>query len=75
MTPADIRSRKRSGDIAMARHVCIYLIKRSTDLTFKMVGKLFDRDHSTAVSSYAVVEAEIKAHPELEAELLELLKN
>lgn len=75
VTPADIRSRKRSGDIAMARHVCIYLIKRSTDLTFKMVGKLFDRDHSTAVSSYAVVEAEIKAHPELEAELLELLKN
>ncbi len=73
VSPEDIRSPKRGGSIATARHVCIYLIKKSTSLTYQAIGDLFHRDHSTVMSSIAVVEDLIRQNPGFEEELNALL--
>lgn len=43
------RSRKR--EIAYARQLCIYLIKRKTKFTFSDIGRYFNRDHTTVIHS------------------------
>ena len=59
----DIKSKKRSKDIAFARHTCIYLIKALTDMSLSAIGKVFGRDHSTVVNSLDTIENEIQTNP------------
>jgi len=49
----DIVSKKRSQDIAWARHVAIYLCRELTDNSLARIGEHFGgRDHSTVLHSY-----------------------
>lgn len=47
----EIRGSGRQGQVATARHMCIYLIRDNTSLSLADIGKIFGRDHSTAISS------------------------
>ncbi len=75
LTPADIKSRKKTKEIATARHICIYIIRSITDMSLPAIGKIFDRDHSTVMASLAVIENEKKKSPILEVEILDLIKD
>jgi len=70
----DIKSRKKTKEIANARHVCIYIIRKLTELSLPAIGKIFGRDHTTIMSSLSVVENEIKRNPMYEVEISELIK-
>ena len=74
LTPADIKSRKKTKEIANARHICIYIIRNITDLSLPAIGRIFDRDHSTVMSSLAVIEEERKKSPILDVEIRDLIK-
>lgn len=71
----DIKSRRQTGEVVNARHICIYLIRSLTDLTLSQVGGLFSRDHTTAMSSFRKIEKKISSDPSFEAEMNELISD
>ena len=74
LTSADIKSRKKTKEIAYARHICIYIIRTITDLSLPAIGKTFDRDHTTIMASIQVIEKEVKKSPLLDVEIRDLIK-
>ena len=48
----DIVSPKRNKEIALARNVCIFLIREIIEMSYPSIAKIFNRDHTTIISSY-----------------------
>jgi chromosomal replication initiator protein len=63
ITKEELESSRRTREIAMARHICIYLIHSITDMSLKSIGKLLNRDHSTIISSCDIVEKRMITDP------------
>lgn len=55
---ADIKGRKRSENIANARHMCVYLIRQLTSMSLMDIGAVFGRDHTTTINSIRKIEAD-----------------
>ncbi len=70
----DIYGKSRNKPVANARNVSIYIIRKVTPLSLKDVGHLYNRDHTTILSSIQTVEKEIAANPLLEIEITEMIK-
>ncbi len=70
----DIKSKRRTENVAYARHVSIYIIKKLTDLSLKEIGNIFGRDHSTALASISKIEVDIKTKKNLGNEITALIK-
>lgn len=51
----DLVSNKRSRRIAHPRQVAIYLCRELLEATFKAIGEAFNRDHSTIMHSYDLI--------------------
>ncbi len=73
-TAEDIKGTKRTKEIAYARHISVYLIKKLTDLSLTQIGKYLRRDHSTIISSLKTVEKELGANTQTNADVNELIK-
>ena len=71
----DIYSNKRTSNIAQARHICIYLMKKMLDASYQSMGRLLKRDHATIMHSYDRIEQEIKNNSSFEIEINELIKS
>lgn len=71
----NIKSKKKTGNIATARHVAIYIIKQLTELTLKEIGGIFERDHSTVISSIEKIENNIKTVNNFESEIARLIRD
>ncbi|MDH4128651.1 MAG: chromosomal replication initiator protein DnaA [Spirochaetota bacterium] len=57
---SDMKSKKRSDAIAKPRHIAVYLAKQLTNLSTTELGNEFGgRNHSTIISAYQKIEAEI----------------
>ncbi len=74
VTDDDLKSKKKSESIANARHICIYIIRKMTDLSLQSIGKIFSRDHSTVLSSINKVEINIKTKKNYEEEINNIIK-
>ena len=70
----DIKSSKRSKDIANARHITVYLIRKLVDMPLASIGKLLNRDHTTIMSSVENVEKQIKSSPAFENTINEIVR-
>ena len=70
----DIKSRKRNDTISNARHTAIYIIRKITNLSLKDIGKIFDRNHATIISSIDNISVNIRTVKNYEAELEKLIK-
>ncbi len=68
----DLLSQKRNKEIADARHIAIYLIREITEMSYPNIGKLFDRDHATIISSYSKIQRKI-TDPVFNVEIKELI--
>ena len=51
LTLAQIKSKVRTMQIAYARQIAVYLIRKILGSPYNEIGKFFDRDHSTIISS------------------------
>lgn len=60
----DITSRKRQKNIAWARHIVVYLMRDMMEMSWVELGRFFDRDHTTIMSSYATVSEECERSAE-----------
>ena len=70
----DIYSKKRASNIAQARHICVYLLRKLSDMSYKQIGKLFGgKDHTTIMHSFTTIEGEIQHNTQLEIEINELI--
>ena len=74
LTVEDIKGRKRTSNIAFARHVSAYLIKKLTDRSFPAIGRVFGRDHTTMINSIETVEKKMATDPALENEIQNLMR-
>ena len=70
----DIKSKKKTDNVANARHVAIYIIKKLLSLSYPSIGQIFERDHSTVISSVNKVELNIRTKNGYEAEIQSLIK-
>lgn len=70
----DIRSKKRSSNIAFPRQIAMYLCRAMTDESFPRIGIEFGgKDHSTVMHSVEKIETEMKVNKDL-ANIIEKLK-
>ena len=60
LRPADLRSKRRSRNVALPRQVAMYLCRRLLSASFPHIGELFGRDHSTVIHATTVTERRIK---------------
>jgi len=61
LTTEELKSQRRSRNIAMSRQTAMYLIRKLTNLSFKDIGNYFDgRDHTTVMTSVQKIEDLIK---------------
>jgi chromosomal replication initiator protein len=67
LRPTDLRSKRRSRNVAVPRQLAMYLCRRLLNASFPHVGELFDRDHSTAIHATAVTARRIKDDPGFQA--------
>ena len=70
----DLVGARRTKEVASARHITIYLIRKITDMSFPNIGKIFSRDHSTIMSSIETVEKKIQHDSVFNIEINELIK-
>lgn len=62
----DMKSKKRSANLAFPRQVAMYLCRKLTDESFPKIGTEFGgKDHSTVMHSCDKIEAEMKVNKEL----------
>ncbi|MBE6155585.1 MAG: chromosomal replication initiator protein DnaA [Firmicutes bacterium] len=66
ITIADLKSKKKTGNIAKPRHIAIYLCRVETDEGLARIGLEFGgRDHSTISASYDKITNELKTDEKL----------
>ena len=73
-TVENIKGTRRTREIAFARHISVYLLRKLTDLSLPQIGKCLGRDHTTIISSLRTVEKELGANTQTNADVKELLK-
>ena len=70
----DLYGRQRTKQIASARNISIYIIRRVTGISFPAIGELFERDHSTIISANDTVKTNMKSTPLFAMEIEDLIK-
>lgn len=70
----ELTGKSRVKEVATARHITIYLIKYITEMSKMSIAKIFNRDHSTIISSIEAVEKQMQKNPDFESEINDLIK-
>ena len=70
----DILSEKRKKDIAMARHICVYIAREITSLSQTQIAKILNRDRSTLVSSEKTVKEEMAVNSDFAFDVKEIIR-
>ncbi len=74
--PADIKGQRRSKNIAIARHVSIYLIRSLINMPLNSIGSVFeDRNHATILASIHKIEDMLKSDPEMNTTIRDITSN
>ena len=74
ITVEDMKSKKRSANLAIPRQIAMYLCRTMTDESFPKIGIDFGgKDHSTVIHSVEKIEKELKTNKEL-ANTIEKIK-
>ena len=74
VTVEDLKSKKKTDSIANARHAAVYIIRKLTSLSLKETGKIFGRDHTTALASEQKIILNIRTIKNYEYDLNMLIK-
>ena len=75
LTSSQLTGKIRTGQIALARHIAMYLIRIKLDVPLKKIGDMFGgKDHTTVMSAITKVDKELKTNETLKAAVEELQK-
>lgn len=70
----ELKGKKRSREIALARHIAIYIVRQMTEKSYPEIGKIFNRDHTTVLSSIEVIDKRMKEDVMVESEVNDLMR-
>ncbi len=70
----EVTGPKRNKSIAEARHISVYLIRKITEMSLPNIAKIYERDHSTIMSSIQIVEKKLRTEAGFSHEIDELKK-
>ena len=65
----DIKGKKRTNEIALPRHIAIYVIRRVTNISLQNTAKIFGRDHTTILASVDVIKNKMAEDSSFEYEI------
>ena len=68
----ELKSKKRTKEIAIARQVCMYLISEYISLPLSSIGAIFGKDHATVIYAKNKVEEDVKKNKKFEVEINDL---
>ncbi|MCD8194724.1 MAG: chromosomal replication initiator protein DnaA [Coprobacillus sp.] len=76
LTPSQLTGTNRTGQVALARHVAMYLIRQLLqDVSLKKIGDMFGgKDHTTVINGVQRVDSELKTNIQLKEAIDELTK-
>ena len=74
LSSAMLRGNSRKKEIALARHVAVYLTREMTGLSLPRIGDAFGRDHSTIINSCDKVSKMLDEGGEMKAAIADLTK-
>ena len=60
---AELQSRSREQRITFARQLAMFVCREITGAPFGLIGQHFNRDHSTAVHAYRLIERRLAREP------------
>jgi len=73
---ADLKSKRRTKNVALPRQVAMYLCRKHTPTWFPAIGTMFGgRDHSTVIHASRVIEKKINEDTSMKATLERIEKN
>lgn len=76
LMPSQLTGPSRQGNIALARHIAMYLIRSLLDIPFTRIGYLFGgKDHSTVMNGVTKVENSLKTNTLLQQAINEIKAN
>jgi chromosomal replication initiator protein len=64
ITVENLKSKKRTANINLARQIAMYICKMTTDETLDRIGLEFNRDHATVIHATDKIESELKTNEE-----------
>ena len=74
LSPEVLRGDSRKKEIALARHVAVYLTREMTGLSLPRIGDAFGRDHSTIINSCEKVTKLLGTSQDMKASIADLKK-
>lgn len=73
LTPSQITGKDRIGQIVLARHIAMYLIRKHLDVPLKKIGEMFGgKDHTTVINALTKVDKELKTNKQLQDAIADL---
>ena len=74
LSSAQVRGDSRKKEIALARHMAVYLTREMTGLSLPRIGDSFGRDHSTIINSCDKISKQVEASAETRNAVSDLKK-
>lgn len=72
----DIKGQRRNKNIALARHVSVYMTRTLCNISLEEVGKYYsNRDHTTMMASVRNIEKRLKTDKEIDATIRDITSN
>ncbi len=68
----DIVGKKRDANIKNARHVCAYFLREIMGMTYKEIGSLLGKHHSTVIDSCNNIEGKMRENEIFRRQILEM---
>lgn len=59
----DIKGRRRTKEMAKARQLVAYFLRKINNLSYPAIGRIMKRDHTTAIYSYGKISQDIEIKP------------
>ena len=75
VSKSELLGKKRTKEIAFARHVAVYLIREITDISFPSIAKVFEKDYATIHFSYEKIEQKYGTDSLFKIEIDDLIKD
>jgi chromosomal replication initiator protein len=63
----------RTPTYVLVRDICMYIVKKNSDCTFKETGKIFNKDHSTVIFAVNKIDNKMKKDGLFNGLILELI--
>lgn len=61
----DLMGKSQKQECSFARQLSMFLLRKKLNMPFLKIGKFFDRDHSTVISSINLIEKKLIEKPEI----------